>query len=95
MAFFTVILEYDGGTYIRQLESANVEEAILAWAENLDLKPIQGLGPSSKAFLLRDLALDFKDGCGPVALDGVVNVWCDSHRLRNKLALITLGQTVP
>ena len=38
MKKFTVIAEYKGGTYVSQHYADTVDEAVMKWAENLDLQ---------------------------------------------------------
>ena len=38
MKKFTFIAEYKKGTYISQYESSNLMEALVIWADNLDIQ---------------------------------------------------------
>ena len=79
MAKFTLILEFRGGTYIRQLRAASPKAALSALAAGPD--------PKSKLF---GALLDDK----PVAIDGVTNCWCSSAVYQGKLALVNIVRTV-
>jgi len=78
MAKFTVILEFAGGTYIRQVKAASAQSA---------LKKIAA-GKHGKAELFRALAKD-----KPVAIEGIDNCWCCSALYREKLALVNVIKT--
>jgi len=88
MSLFTFVLDYRGGTYIQQVEAANEERAVEAWARVLNLDDIQGLTAKSRPmlqakFLGQELA--------PVS--GSKSVWCVSARLRGSLALVHVIRT--
>jgi hypothetical protein len=88
MSIFTFILEYSGGTYIKQLEADGVKRARDLWAERIDLNQVHGLTQKS--------ASDFRElftSNDVVLLDGLRNVWCQSRVIRNKLALLNIVKT--
>ena len=93
MSLFTVIVDYDGGTYIGQVEADDANQAALAWATQLEVRDIPGMGNKSKEALKTDLKVKQTDGYGPTFLDGLVNVWCESSLVRGKLILIHIVQT--
>jgi hypothetical protein len=78
LATFTVILEFAGGTYIRQLKAASPQVA---------LKKI-ATGNHGKAELFRALSKD-----KPIAIEGIENCWCCSALYREKLALVNIIKT--
>jgi len=79
LAKFTFILEFGGGTYIRQVRAATPQGALRKLAAGTD----------AKAKLFRALA----DG-GVVAIDGIANCWCSTASHRGELALVNIVETV-
>ena len=88
MALFTFIMDFQGGTYISQVNASSPESACVKWAENLETSEIQGLGSKGKNFLIEEMKKE-----PPVALNGVSNVWCSWASIYGKSALINLVQT--
>ena len=88
MAKYTVIMDWEGGTYIDQSPGNSVHQAMCRWAESLDVAPIEGMGPASKSQLIAEIRDD--DG---VPLLGLSNVWCYSALIRGKSALINVVRT--
>jgi hypothetical protein len=78
VAKFTMILEFAGGTYIRQVKAASPQIA---------LKKIAS-GNHGKAKLFRALSKD-----RPIAIEGIENCWCCSTLYREKLALVNIVKT--
>jgi len=73
-----LILEFDGGTYIRQVKAASPKTALRKLAAGADHK--------------KDLLLALVDE-GPVAIQGISNCWCSSATHRGKLALVNIVKT--
>jgi len=90
MDLFTLILDYDGGTYIAQIESDTPRNAAIKWALNLEIEKIPGLGHSSKKTIIDEMKDD--DKC-PVAVEETINTWCSSFTVRGKLGLINIVKT--
>ena len=88
MPFYTFILEFRSGTYISQVTASSPRLACVQWAKDLDPKPINGLGHSSKLALIKEIEAE-----EPVAIKNTSHVWCSSALIRGKLALITFVQT--
>ena len=88
LALYTFILDYAGGTYLRQVKAGSVPAAIKKWAIGLDISYIKGIGPKAKELLIRDLG-DHQ----PVAIETLTNMWCVSCIIRDKLALIHIVKT--
>jgi hypothetical protein len=84
---FTIVMEFDGGTFISQSHGHTPEDALQKWCEDLDSNTIQNFGPKSKDILVNEL-LDCNHNL--VLLDGMINVWCTSHVIRGKLMLINV-----
>ncbi len=90
MALYTIILDYDGGTYIDQVKSRSLKNVLILWATTLSENEVFGykLGKQRKAELIEELK-DRK----PVALNGLQNAWCRSALIQDKLALINIVLT--
>lgn len=88
MAHYTIIMDWDGGTYLRQVRAESGRQAILCWAEKLDVGPIPRMGPAARGQLVEELRED--EGAG---ITGLVNVWRFSARVRGRLALIHMVRT--
>jgi hypothetical protein len=87
MALFTVILEFDGGTYISQFQATSAHNAATKHVAHLiDIKRM------STPVNRRRLA-DSLSGENPVAIEGVRNVWCCSATVGKKLALVNIVKT--
>jgi hypothetical protein len=87
MALFTVVLEFDGGTYISQFRATSVRAAIEKHASQLvGNKAVSTL--TTRRRLAHDLSAD-----GPVAIEGVQNVWCCSASIGKKFALANIVAT--
>ena len=78
MAKFTIILEFGGSTFIRQVKAPSPQSA---------LKKI-ATGNHGKAELFRELSKD-----KPIAIEAIDNCWCCSTLHREKLALVNIVKT--
>lgn len=88
MALFTLLLEFNGGTYISQVRSASARGAVRKYATQLTKN--EALGAS----ILRKHLAGSIGAEVPVAIDDTVNVWCCSTSVNNKgLALLNVIQT--
>ena len=87
MKKFTFIAEYKGGTYISQYEALNLEEALLLWADNLDLQYFTEKVKTRIRHVVRDKEFP------PIALDSIENVWCFSCTINRSLLLLTIVRT--
>ena len=88
MARYTIIMDWEGGTYLAQACGRSVHEAVRAWAEQLDVDAIPGLGEATKARLVAEVAAD-----SAVPIEGLAHVWCSSACIRGKLALMHVVRT--
>jgi hypothetical protein len=88
MPLYTIILDWEGGTYISQERAHSHEDALKKWARDLDTDPIESFGPSSHKQLVSSLK-----GDPSTPLDGLVNAWCQDAVLNGKLALINVVRT--
>ena len=89
MALFTFIMEYQGGTYISQVQADNLAQAPEIWAREGDWANIPKAGKKFADKLLAAIEAD-----PPVALEALVNTWCITALIKDELALITFTQTV-
>jgi len=87
MALFTLILEFDGGTYISQFRAASVARAVARYPSYLLCnKAVSSLG-------VRRRLADALSAENPVAIEGVRNVWCCSASTGKGLALLSIVAT--
>jgi hypothetical protein len=87
-SFFTVIVEFGGGTYISQVYALGPAEALTGWIaaqSDADLFSWK----LSRIEMIKRFAED-----SPHALDGLQNIWCMSASLANGLALANIIKTV-
>lgn len=89
MDCYTIIANFDGGTYIAQVHARTPREALVSWANQLDVRAVAGMGPASRSRLIEDMIDE-----NPVPIDGTSSVWCASSLVRGKLMLINLVRTV-
>lgn len=90
MKKFTVIAEYKGGTYVSQHYADTVDEAIMKWAENLDL---QYFSEKEKRKVIKELKY-WADEFPPALLDGLTNVWFKYVRVYKQAVFINIVETV-
>jgi hypothetical protein len=90
MALFTCLMEYEGGLYFSQVRAVSVRAACMIWARKLDVSQVKGFGAKSKLLLIEEMKEESKY---LVSIDGVINVWCTSALVRNKLVLVDFIQT--
>ena len=83
-------MEYEGGLYFSQVRAASVKAACMAWARKLDVSQVKGLGAKSKLLLIEEMK---EESNHMVSIKGVINVWCTSALVRNKLVLVDFIQT--
>jgi hypothetical protein len=87
MALFTVILEFDGGTYISQFHASSRKNA--AMKHSAHLVGIKGMStPATRRRLADRLSSEV-----PVAIDGIRRVWCCSASVQKRLALVNIVAT--
>jgi hypothetical protein len=69
---FTVVCDYDGGTYVSQFEGRDASHVARQWSAMIRSdRPI----PRSSAYIANRVIRDLDNGFPPVALDGLTNVW--------------------
>jgi hypothetical protein len=87
MALFTVVLEFDGGTYISQFRATSAHNAAIKHAVHL-----MGNKEMSTLANRRRLA-DRLSAEQLFAIEGVRNVWCCSASVGKKFALLNIVAT--
>ena len=88
MPLFTVVLEFDGGTYISQFRARSAHRAAANCAAHL--VGINGMSTLANRKRLASCLSRER----PVAIQGVRNVWCCSASIGKKLALVNIVATV-
>jgi hypothetical protein len=81
-------MEFAGGTYVSQVTAPSPKSACVKSARNLDISQVKKLGVKGKESLVEKMNDD-----DPIAVDGILNAWCQSALVRGELALINLVQT--
>ncbi|MGF1717796.1 hypothetical protein L4D08_23325 [Photobacterium chitinilyticum] len=88
MSVYTLILEYDGATYMSQVEASNEKAALNSWSEELDVCSIDGfpLIDAEKVLIgLEDQA--------PTPVQKLTNVWNLTFAVGHDLAVLHLIKT--
>ena len=87
MALFTVVLEFDGGTYVSQFKASSAHAAAVKHAAHLIT--IKGMStPLDRKRLADRLSLE-----EPIAIQGIRNVWCCSASVGRRFALVNIVAT--
>ena len=88
-SLFTVICDYDGGTYISQHRCEEPADAVAEWAApgSFLIQKLK-LSPEKHRRLQNDLAESL-----PVSLDDTTSIWCSSARLKKKLLILHIVKT--
>lgn len=88
---YTFIMNYDGGTFIAQIEAKNEHNAMRVWLRELDVNNIEGFTEKERQRLIDE---DFEDE-DPIPIEGCTNIWCFGLRVSNykELALINFVKT--
>jgi hypothetical protein len=86
MSLFTFVLEYDGGSYIRQASAPSLAEAIVSWAAQMKRVPI---GRKKERY---DIAEAIKSD-QPVPLRGLTNAYCSFFDIDHSPALLNIVKT--
>jgi hypothetical protein len=87
MALFTLLLEFDGGTYISQFRAPSVHRAIAQYPSRLMRDKVVSSLP------VRRRLVDALSAESPVGIQGVRNVWCCSTSIGKKFALLNIVAT--
>lgn len=94
-SLFTYIFEFQGGTYISQIESNDLKNSLPKWIEKIteDQSEIAQLGPKILDEIKNQLISDSLDNI-PVPLDGLLNTWCTSLNTKKGVGLLNIVKTV-
>jgi hypothetical protein len=87
MALFTVVLEFNGGTYISQFRVVSPRAALKKYAAQVVGNTAIGQLPTRRR-LADQLKAD-----EPIAIEGVHGVWCCSAVIGRKGALVNIVKT--
>jgi hypothetical protein len=92
MVLFTIILDFDGGTYVSQVSSISVGATLPEWIRGLKQPESLGLDGRqamavAKVFEIHEREL--------AALRDTINVWCTTALVGEKLAVLNIVATVP
>ena len=88
MRFYTFVLEFEGGTYVAQVNARSHAQAPAAWAAGRAPGEIRGMGPASLQELRAAMEKD-----EPTPLAGLVHAWCVSALVGGRLALVHFFET--
>ncbi|MCK6690852.1 MAG: hypothetical protein L6Q97_01985 [Thermoanaerobaculia bacterium] len=88
---FTVICEYKGGTYVKQLDAAGPVQAFGLWAEQFNREDV--LTPPERQLFAGEVKYSLVEG-NLVAMEGLQNVWYEGFSLDdNLLEVILVGMS--
>jgi len=86
---YTIVCEFRGGTYVSQVTSKDLLDAIRTWTVYLESeKPI----PKVSRHLAKAVATQIGD-VEPVALAGLTGVWCITATFGGDLMLANIVET--
>ena len=89
---FTIILEFEGTTSVRQFSGENVEEAYRRWFEGLKDPSAYGLNADQGARLSAAISFEGFESLTP--LSSTLNVWCTTALVGETLALMNFVATL-
>lgn len=108
MLLYTIVADYEGGTYVAQvvsfaLDNPNVTSdeggTYVAQVNADDIHQAVSIWAANfdtetGLQVSDELQHEQEDDCEPVLLNGLSNVWCTSYLISDKLMLINIVQTV-
>ena len=90
MELYTLIIDFDGDTYIAQAYAESMKMAPMEYISNWDLSDITDeITEQDKISILKQLNEEEF-----VLLNGIKNVWCGCVALRESLLILNLVHTV-
>jgi uncharacterized protein involved in tellurium resistance len=90
MKKFTIVCDFDGGTYVSQLESLDAVGVAREWSAMIRAeRPI----PRTSTKIADNVVIDLDNGTLPSALDGLKNVWQILGHLGNRTYTATIVQS--
>ena len=94
MALYTIIMDCEGGTYIRQVTAEDPVRALDFWARNPEPEMLAGVRHKRRSTWAKDLIADIETGADTLApLTGLQSVWCTAFKQGRKFALVNVVQT--
>ena len=90
MDLYTVVAEYAGGTYVRQVEADQYLDVPARWASALSDGEIKGIGPARRAAFVANL--DYYE-LRPVPINGTEGVYCLCDLMAGHLLTLTFVRT--
>ncbi len=92
MNLYTFIMDFRGGTYINQLTSHNERQALIQWANKLNINEIQHLGNKTKQSFIKKLPKEL-DEFLPLLIDTTKNIWIFDYQFKTGFAIIHIIKT--
>ena len=86
MALYTLLLEYDGGSYVSQVSQRSEQAAFADWLETLGKNGIGG-------YHAGEVARIFRNGVDLIPLSGLNEIWCCTADGPHGLALVNIVRT--
>ncbi len=93
-SLFTYIFEFQGGTYISQIESDDLKNSLPKWIDEIteDQNKIAQLGSKIIHEIKNQLISDYSDNT-LTPLDGLLNVWCTPLNTKKGMGLLNIVKT--
>jgi hypothetical protein len=86
MITFTFIMQFREGIYVRQAKGNNLKQGVNNWAQALS--DIKHFGKQAQTELIGIVSQEV-----PIAITGLINVWCLSLSLKVGFVLVNIIQT--
>lgn len=80
---YSIVVDYDGGTFISQEIASSPAEAIQFWSRNTLSIGFLNLSKNEQIQLQQDLL-----NCSPAALKGIINGWCEDSVLNSEKMIL-------
>jgi len=84
---FTIVCEFEGGSYVSQVRAPNEQQALLAWADGIRVD--QTMGGDTNRIATNAV----EDADPPTPLAGLEGVWCWTTNIAGKLVLANIVQS--
>jgi hypothetical protein len=91
MAFWTVIADYRGGTYISQVRAASAHKALMLWAKSFPHLRGSFIGARTKQKLIAAAGDDHEK---PIAIKKTRNVWYWNPLVLSPTIVVHLVKTI-
>lgn len=88
--FYTLVCEFNGGTYVSQFQAIDELHAVTVWASEFS-KQQPALDQSCD--VADAIGAKISDGDTPVRLEGLTNAWCATAVVGDELALLNIVKT--